>query len=111
MRLAYDFQPGGLRTGSPPSPPPHSIRLTVRLLLRSPRLLGPGPRGQMLSEAGGRRLLLFDLHQLRQNVFVVLLKVTGDSFIANQTADVSLGEHQIQVIGPIRFLDQTEFPV
>jgi hypothetical protein len=47
-RLAYAFQPSGLRTGSPPSPPPHSIRPTVRRLLRSPRLLGPGPRGQLL---------------------------------------------------------------
>jgi len=47
MQLAYGFQLGGLRTGSPSSPPPHSIRLTGRLLLRSPRLLGPGPRGQI----------------------------------------------------------------
>lgn len=30
-------------TGSPPSPPPRSIRPTVRRLLRSPRLSGPGP--------------------------------------------------------------------
>lgn len=37
IRLAYDFEPGGLRPGSPPSPPPHSIRPTVRRLLRSPR--------------------------------------------------------------------------
>jgi hypothetical protein len=37
-------QPGGLRTGSPPSPPPRLIRPTVRLLPRSPRLSGPGPR-------------------------------------------------------------------
>jgi hypothetical protein len=36
-------QPSGLRTGSPPFPPPRLIRLTVRLLLRSPRLSGPGP--------------------------------------------------------------------
>lgn len=36
-------RPGGLRAGSPPSPPPRSIRPTVRRLLRSPRLSGPGP--------------------------------------------------------------------
>src|SRR5262245_65959132 len=29
---------GGLRAGSPPSPPPRSIRPIVRRLLRSPRL-------------------------------------------------------------------------
>jgi hypothetical protein len=29
MRLAYDFQPSGLRAGSPPSPPPRLIRPTV----------------------------------------------------------------------------------
>ena len=40
----YDGRPGGLRTGSPPSPPPRSIRPTVRRLPRSPRLSGPGPR-------------------------------------------------------------------
>ena len=39
----YDGRPGGLRTGSPPSPPPRSIRPTVRRLPRSPRLSGPGP--------------------------------------------------------------------
>lgn len=33
----------GLRTGSPSSPPPRSIHPTVRRLLRSPRLSGPGP--------------------------------------------------------------------
>jgi hypothetical protein len=37
-------QPGGLRTGSPPSPPPRLIRPTVRRLPRSPRFSGPGPR-------------------------------------------------------------------
>jgi len=35
-------RPGGLRAGSPPSPPPRSIRPTVRRLPRSPRLSGPG---------------------------------------------------------------------
>ena len=39
----YEGRPGGLRTGSPPSPPPRLIRPTVRLLLRSPRFSGPGP--------------------------------------------------------------------
>ena len=39
----YGGRPGGLRTGSPPSPPPRSIRPTVRRLPRSPRLSGPGP--------------------------------------------------------------------
>ena len=36
-------RPSGLRTGSPPFPPPHLIRPSVRRLLRSPRLSGPGP--------------------------------------------------------------------
>ena len=36
-------RPSGLRAGSPPSPPPRLIRLTVRRLPRSPRLSGPGP--------------------------------------------------------------------
>jgi hypothetical protein len=43
MRSDYEFRPGGLRTGSPPSPPPRLIRPTVRLLPRSPRLSRPGP--------------------------------------------------------------------
>jgi hypothetical protein len=43
MRSAYERRPGGLRTGSPPSPPPRLIRPIVRLLPRSPRLSGPGP--------------------------------------------------------------------
>ena len=44
----------GHRTGSPPSPPPRSIRPTVQLLLRSPRLLGPGPHS--LSRSKSKRM-------------------------------------------------------
>lgn len=36
-------QPGGLRAGSPPSPPPHLIRPSVRRLLRSPRFGSGSP--------------------------------------------------------------------
>ncbi len=51
----YDGRPGGLRTGSPPSPPPRSIRPTVRRLPRSPRLSGPGPhRGRPPPAAADR---------------------------------------------------------
>lgn len=100
-RLAYAFQPGGLRTGSPSSPPPHLIRLTVRLLLWSPRLLGPGPRGQLLSESGGRRLLLRDLNEFRQNVLVMLRQVAGDPLVRNQAAQISLSEHKIEVVGAV----------
>ena len=39
--MAVDL--GGLRTGSPPSPPPPLIRPSRRRLQRSPRLSGPGP--------------------------------------------------------------------
>jgi hypothetical protein len=46
MQSAYDRRPSGLRAGSPPFPPPHLIRPIVRLLLRSPRLSGPGPHQQ-----------------------------------------------------------------
>ncbi len=42
-------RPGGLRTGSPPSPPPRLIRPIVRLLPRSPRLSGPGPHQPVLN--------------------------------------------------------------
>ncbi len=50
----YRGRPGGLRTGSPPSPPPRSIRPTVRRLPRSPRLSGPGPhRGRPPPRPGG----------------------------------------------------------
>ena len=48
--------PDGLRAGSPPSPSPRLIRPTVRLLLRSPRLLGPGPHlNQKLSGLARQR--------------------------------------------------------
>ncbi len=100
-RLAYEFQPGGLRTGSPSSPPPHSIRLTVRRLLRSPRLWVRVPADRSLSGSGCRRLLLCDLNKLRENVFVMLLEVTSDPFISDQPADVSLGEHEIEMIRTI----------
>lgn len=56
------------------------------------------PADRFLSGSGGRRLLLFDLNQFRPNVLVVLLEVTGDPFIADQSADVSFGEDKIEMI-------------
>ncbi len=46
-------RPGGLRAGSPPSPPPRSIRPTVRRLPRSPRLSGPGPHPTSVPRQSG----------------------------------------------------------
>jgi len=87
-------QPGGLRAGSPPSPPPHLIRSSVRRLLRSPRfrvrvpiverrtvaeLLGFDPprfrRGRRLNEAR------HDLAKLAENFTVVLVEVAGETVI------------------------------
>ncbi len=69
------------------------------------------PADKSLSGSGGRRLLLFDLNEFRQNVLVVLLKVARSPLIADQPADVSFGEHKIEVIGPVGFLDQPELAV
>lgn len=46
--------PGGLRTGSPPFPPPRSIRPTVRRLPRSPRLWVRVPIDVHAETASGR---------------------------------------------------------
>lgn len=74
MRLAYDFQPGGPSMGSPPSPPPHLIRPAVRRLLWSPRLLGPGPRGQgVRRNASSRRTCERPQNHLRGRSMASLL--------------------------------------
>lgn len=52
----HDGRPGGLRTGSPSSPPPPSIRPTRRRLRWSRRLMGPGP---LVVAALGRRRCRF----------------------------------------------------
>lgn len=89
MRLAYDFQPGGLRAGSPPSPPPPSIRLIVRRLRRSPRLMGPGPREQFCSDSGGRRLSFRDLRKFRSDLSMMLLQVFRNAWIADHAREVA----------------------
>jgi hypothetical protein len=57
------------RAGSPPFPPPSSIRPTVRRLRRAPRLMGPGPlrsnvaaAAQGVTRGCGRRITARSLH-------------------------------------------------
>lgn len=69
------------------------------------------PADSLLSGSGGRRLLIFDLNELRQDVFVVLLEVTGDPFIADEPTDVSLGKHEFEMIGAVRLLNEPELPI
>lgn len=47
--------------------------------------MSPGPADSSLSESGGRRLLLRDLNHFRQDVFVMLLEVTRDPLVADQS--------------------------
>ena len=75
-------RPGGLRAGSPPSPPPRSIRPTVRRLPRSPRLSGPGPHyllsPQSVGCCGFHRSDLGDGLELAEELGVVLRQIAYD---------------------------------
>jgi hypothetical protein len=88
MRSAYECRPGGLRTGSPPSPPPRLIRPIVRLLPRSPRLSGPGPHQRprhsdcMAGHSGRNRFHLGKLLELGQDVAMMLCEVAHHPRIA-----------------------------
>src|SRR3546814_4303923 len=104
-----DLRPGGLRTGSPSSPPPRSIRPTVRRLPRSPRFTccpklgcstaegrsGPGPRRSPSLRRGRHREEAFDFCdglELGQVFLAMLRQPTDDPRVAKELADVALGE-------------------
>jgi hypothetical protein len=81
------FAPGGLRTGSPPSPPPRLIRPTVRRLPRSPRLWvrvpnTPDSPSCYSSSSGLSRFHACDLLELCQDLCVVLSQEFQDAGIA-----------------------------
>ena len=63
------------------------------------------PADSFLSESGGRRLLFSDLHELRQDVLVMLLEVASYPLVSDQPPQVSPGQHKVEVVGSIRLLD------
>jgi hypothetical protein len=104
-------RPGGLWTGSPSSPPPRSIRITVRRLPRSPRLSGPGPHQlQFCSPGFGRqgRSHLCDGLKLGHEIRPVLHEVPDDPGIAEELGHVALDDGQLQVILAVGVLDGRE---
>lgn len=114
MRLAYDFQPGALSAGSPPSPPPRLIRPSVRRLPRSPRLMGPGPHGQCCAtcpKSGGRRLSFNDANKFLSDFPVMRAQVLGDARILDQPRQVAFGKNKVEMICAVCFLDQSEVAV
>src|ERR1700730_5389793 len=99
----------GLRTGSPPSPPPHLIRPTVRLLLRSPRLSGPGPHRRPASKrrhgprarSGRNNFHLGKLLEFGQDVVVMLREIAHHPCVAEQLAEITIAQHKIEMIGAV----------
>lgn len=101
-------RPGGLRAGSPPSPPPHLIRPTVRLLLRSPRLSGPGPHQLPCQLLGCRRQGRYHLGnrlEFTEKLRSVLHQVSHDARIPEELGEVSLDDGQLQMVLPVGLLD------
>src|SRR3990167_488726 len=62
------------------------------------------PADSMLSGSGGRRLLFPALQKLGEDVLVMLLQVTCDAIVADQSPLVTFGKHEIEMIGPVGLL-------
>ena len=95
-------RPGGLRAGSPPSPPPRSIRPTVRRLLRSPRLSGPGPHQIWqfwlfrLWRQG--RVHICDRLKFCQKLWPMLYQVPHDPGVPEQLSQVRFDNGELQMV-------------
>lgn len=79
--MAVDL--GGLRTGSPPSPPSPLIRPSRRRLLWSPRSMGPGPLKPLFSLEVAS-VCADGIHyraKLSQHGAVVTVQVIGDGVV------------------------------
>ncbi len=95
-------RPGGLRAGSPPSPPPRLIRPTVRRLLRSPRLSGPGPHPcwplwlfRLWRQGRGH---VGDRLKFRQKLRSMLHQVADDPGIPEQLSQIRFDHGQLQMV-------------
>lgn len=95
-------RPGGLRAGSPPSPPPRSIRPTVRRLPRSPRLSGPGPHQfwplwlfHLSWWSGGH---LGDRLKFCQKLWPMLLQIPDDPGVPEQLSQIRFDHGQLQMV-------------
>jgi hypothetical protein len=103
---------GGLRAGSPPSPPPQLIRPTVRRLLRSPRFWVRVPlRDSTLSESDCRRLLFHDPDEFQCDVAMVVPQVLGDPRVLDQSRQVTLRQDEIEVVRTIRLVYEPKLSV
>lgn len=95
-------RPGGLRAGSPPSPPPRSIRPTVRRLLRSPRFSGPGPHQLwplwLFRLGRWGRGHLSDGLKFCQKLRPMLHQVPDDPGVPEQLSQIALDDGQLQVV-------------
>ena len=96
---------GGLRAGSPPSPPPGLIRPTVRRLPRSPRLIWVPIVSKFLNSLFFRlvwpvrrrrrsRQARHDSTKFVEDVSVVLFEIAIDPVIREQAFDVAACDNQ-----------------
>ena len=107
--------PSGLRAGSPPFPPPRLIRPTVRLLPRSPRF-----RVRVPINTCSTRQKFPVCQAAAASVSVELLKFGQDvaadaardserpAHWLSNLPDVSVGQHQIEMICPVGFLSEPD---
>ena len=86
----------------PPSPPPRSIRPTVRRLLRSPRLSGPGPHQfwqlwlfRLWRQGRGH---LGDRLKFCQKLWPMLHQVPDDPSVPEQLSQIPFDDGQLQVV-------------
>jgi len=91
-------RPSGLRAGSPPFPPPRLIRPTVRLLPRSPRFrvrvpITPAVSAAASGQSGGSSFRFGQLLKLSQNIAVTLSQVAHHARIAEELAEISIGQN------------------
>jgi hypothetical protein len=99
----YERRPGGLRTGSPPSPPPRLIRPTVRLLPRSPRFLSPGPQQRPYQDDCGMPQAAAASIPHSDDVLEILMLLAGRQKV---TATVKLADLRNTLASMVQHIDK-----
>lgn len=97
--------PSGLRTGSPPSPPPHLLRRTDGISCGPRAYRVRVPIKQLIpttaSALGCYRLRFGELLEFRENIAVMLRQVSHDACIPQQLTEVSVGENKVEMINAV----------
>src|SRR3954464_9945992 len=100
-------QPGGLRTGPPPSPPPRLLRPIVRLLLRSRAYRVRVPINSFSScFCASNRLNLRDCLEFNEVLVAMMRQPAYDTCTGKEFPNVTLSDSQMQIVDAVGLVER-----